>query len=187
MQEFEATTPMDHVAVVIVDIQEKLFEHIFNKEEILTNVSKVISFCKRLGVPLFVTEQYPQGLGETLPALRELLASDYRPIPKTVFSCYGAPDFVHALDESEVETVVLVGIETHICVMQTALSGLAYGAHDMIVLADCVGSRVDLNHGLGLDRMRDEGVIISSMEMFFYELLGEAKTAEHKLVFDLLK
>jgi nicotinamidase-related amidase len=187
MQDIENAVPLDHVAVVIVDIQEKLFEHIFNKEEVLANVAKVISFCKRLEVPLLVTEQYPQGLGETLPALRELLADDYQPIPKTVFSCYGAPDFVRALDEAEVETVVLVGIETHICVMQTALSGLSYGAHDMIVLADCVGSRAEMNHALGLDRMRDEGVIISSMEMFFYELLGEAKTAEHKLVFDLLK
>ncbi len=187
MQDFEGIAPLDHVAVVIVDIQEKLFPRVFNNEEILEKCGKVIAFCRRLGIPLLVTEQYPQGLGTTLPELQDLLAGDYKPIPKTAFSCFGAPEFTQALDESEVETVVLVGIETHVCVMQTALSGLSIGAHDIVVLADCVGSRNESDHRLGLERMRDEGVIISSMEMFFYEVLGEAKTPEHKLVFDLLK
>lgn len=187
MEDFLAAPPLNQVAVAVIDMQEKLFPFIHNKEELAKKVQKTVAFCRRLKIPLIVTEQYPKGLGATLPDIVQALGDSYKPLTKTVFSCFALPEFVAAVERTEAETVVLVGIETHICVMQSALTGLSWGAHDIVVLADCVGSRTEGNHRLGLDRMRDEGVIISSMEMFFYEILGEAKTEEHKLVFDLLK
>ena len=187
MSEFEGLIPRDSVAVVVVDIQEKLFPHIHNKDELLGNVQKVVNFCRRLDIPLVVTEQYPKGLGTTLPEIQEVLGGSYKPIKKTIFSCFGVPEFIEALDETGADTIVLTGIETHVCISQTALMGLAADDYDLVVLADCVGSRTEQNHRIGLARMQDEGAIISSMEMFFYEMLVAAKTDDHKNVFDLLK
>ncbi|MCZ7581935.1 MAG: isochorismatase family protein [Deltaproteobacteria bacterium] len=187
MVELEGLLPRDNVVVVLVDIQEKLFPHIDGNEALLTNAQKLVNFCQRLNIPMIVTEQYPKGLGVTLPALQEVLAGAYQPITKTVFSCFGAPEFIEALDAVDADTVVLAGIETHICVLQTALVGVGSEDYDMVVLADCVGSRRRMDHDLGLHRMRDEGAGIATMEMFFYEMLGAAKTEEHKAVFDLLK
>ncbi|NLH48511.1 MAG: isochorismatase family protein [Myxococcales bacterium] len=184
--ELEGLLPRGTTALVVVDIQEKLFPHVQQGEKILANSLKVIEFCKRLEIPILVTEQYPKGLGASLPVVKEALGDEYRPIPKTAFSCFGEPEFVTALEELDVETLVLIGIETHVCVLQTALVGMA-GDYDIMVLADCVSSRDTLNHELGLRRLGDEGALIGSSEMFFYEMLVAAKTDDHKAVFDLLK
>ncbi len=187
MLELEGLVPREDVAVVVVDIQEKLFGFIHEKERVLENSKKVIEFCRRIGLPLYVTEQYPKGLGATLPEIQQALGADYKPIPKTAFSCLGEPAFMEALEGSEASTLVLFGIETHICVLQTAITALASGNWDVMIVSDAVGSRTAENHRLGLDRARDEGAIIASSEMFFYEILQEAKTDDHKKVFDLLK
>ncbi|MCC6157919.1 MAG: isochorismatase family protein [Deltaproteobacteria bacterium] len=187
MLELEGLVPREDVAVVVVDIQEKLFGFIHEKERVLENSKKVIEFCQRIGLQTFVTEQYPKGLGVTLPELQQTLGANYTPIPKTAFSCLGEPAFMEALEGTEASTLVLLGIETHICVLQTAITALASGNWDVMILSDAVGSRTVENHRLGLDRARDEGAIIASSEMFFYEILQEAKTEDHKKVFDLLK
>jgi len=187
MLEIEGLIPRASVVVVVVDVQEKLFRYILDKDNIQANLVKLIDFCRRLDIPLIVTEQYPKGLGTTIPEMQEALGPEYRPYAKTVFSCFGSEEFVDALEESGADTMILVGIETHICVMQTALTALSSESYDVVVLADCVGTRSEQNHQLGLKRMRDEGAVISSMEMFFYEMLQEAKTEDHERVFDLLK
>jgi nicotinamidase-related amidase len=183
--EHEALLHDESTALVVVDIQEKLLPHVLNNQEIIKNAVKVIEFCKILEIPIIVTEQYPKGLGVTVPEIQKALGEEYRPIEKTAFSCFGEEMFVETLDEMEVDTLVLMGIETHICVAQTALVGL--DTHDIHALADCMGSRIALDHELALNRLRDEGVVVSTVETFMYETLKEAKTADHKAVFHLLK
>jgi nicotinamidase-related amidase len=164
--------------LVVVDIQEKLFPRTQNPDAVLERCLKVIEFCKILKIPIVVTEQYPKGLGTTMPAVREALGPLYKPISKTAFSCFGETRFVDALEELDVET--------HVCVAQTALVGLSY-EYEIAVLADCVSSRAARDYDIGLQRIRDEGGVVASSEMFFYEMLVEAKTEEHKAVFELLK
>jgi nicotinamidase-related amidase len=178
--------PRASTALVVVDIQEKLFPRVQEPERLSAACVKVIDFCKRLDIPILVTEQYPQGLGATVPAIKDALGDAYRPIPKTAFSAFGEPEFVSALEELEVDTVVLIGIETHICVLQTALVGMS-SDYDIVVLGDCASARGQADHEAGLRRLSDEGAIVATSEMFFYEMLVEAKTPEHKAVFDLLK
>lgn len=189
--------PREESALVVVDIQEKLFPAIFNKEKVLANSIKVIEFCNRLDIPIIVTEQYPQGLGATLPEVRQVLGDAYRPIPKTAFSCFGEPKFIEKVLALGRPWLVLVGIETHVCVAQTAINALNFflepkdGGEEIefsiCLLRDCVGSRTEEFHLAGEARLRDDGAIISTSDAFFYEMLVEAKTMDHKKVFDLLK
>jgi len=183
----EGLLPRDSLALVVVDIQEKLFPLCQNHEQVLERCIKVIDFCKRLEIPIVVTEQYPKGLGASLPDVQDVLGAHYQPITKTAFSCFGERAFCDAVDELGVDTLVLIGIETHVCVAQTALVGMHTFDYDTVVLNDCVSSREQRNYEIGLKRIEEEGGVISSMEMFFYEMLVEAKTDDHKAVFDLLK
>jgi len=184
--ELEGLLQRESTALVVVDIQQKLTKLVHQPDKLLANCVKVIEFCKRLEIPILVTEQYPKGLGATVPMIKEALGEHYRPIPKTAFSCFGEPEFVTAVEELGVDTLVLIGIETHVCVLQTALVGLT-SDFDILVLADCLSARDPFNHEIGLRRLSDEGAIVGSAEMFFYEMLAEAKTDEHQAVFDLLK
>lgn len=186
--------PREDVVLVVVDIQEKLFPAIHEKQKVLANCVKVIDFCRRLEIPILVTEQYPKGLGATLPEIQQVLGDSYKPIPKTAFSCMGEPVFVDELKKLEKNWIVLIGIETHVCVGQTALTALEFFIDDkddmdfsVCALSDCVGSRTDQYHNAGIARMRDEGAVISVSDAFFYEMLVRAKTDDHKAVFDLLK
>jgi hypothetical protein len=110
--ELEGLFTREATALVVVDLQEKLFPLVRNSKQVLDNCLKVIDFCRRLEIPILVTEQYPQGLGATLPTVKVALADEYRPIPKTAFSTFGEPEFVTAVEELEVENLALIGIET---------------------------------------------------------------------------
>jgi len=187
MEALEGLLQREDTALVVVDIQEKLFPKVINHQLVLDRCLKTIEFCKRLNIPIIVSEQYPSGLGLTLPAVQDTLGAEYKPIAKTAFSCFGEPAFVEAVEELEVASLVLIGVETHVCVAQTALVGMHGHDLEMVVLADCVSSRDAYNTDVGLRRIDEEGGIISSMEMFFYEMLVRAKTEEHQAVFDLLK
>jgi nicotinamidase-related amidase len=185
--------PREETALVVVDIQEKLFPRVEGHEKILANSLKVIEFCRRLSIPIIVTEQYPSGLGATVPEVQEALGDEYLPIAKTSFSCFGEPGFTGKVHDLDRLWLVFVGIETHVCVAQTVFGALVTVEDDSeepigpVVLADCVGSRFAFDHETGLARMRDEGAVITSSDAFFYEMLVEAKTPDHKKVFDLLK
>lgn len=187
MDPLEGLLQREDTALVVIDIQEKLFPKVNNQQLVLDRCLKTIEFCKRLNIPIIVTEQYPSGLGQTLPVVQDTLGSFYKPISKTAFSCFGEPAFVETVKDLGVESLVLIGIETHVCVAQTTLVGMHGHDLEMVVLADCVSSRDAQNTEVGLRRMDEEGGIISSMEMFFYEMLVRAKTEEHQAVFDLLK
>lgn len=181
-----ARRPLDpkQCALIVIDIQEKLLPPIFQKERLVRNAQLLIRLAGILKIPTLMSTQYSKGLGNTVPEIASLLP-DVQPLEKVVFSCFGSEVFCSALKRvpGNRNTVLLCGMETHICVAQTALAALREG-YLVHVAADAVSSRTELNWQIGLDRMRAAGAVISSTEMIIYEALGSSGTLEFK---DMLK
>ncbi len=184
-----ARRPLDaaECALVVVDIQEKLLPPIFNKEALVKNSQLLIRLAKILSLPVMATTQYSKGLGRTVPEIASLLTDDPA-IDKLEFGCFGSGQFrsrVKSLPGNR-NTLLLCGMESHICVMQTALGALneAYLVH---VASDAVGSRAEWNWKVGLDRMKSAGAVISSTEMMMYELLRCSGTPAFKELLPYLK
>lgn len=168
----------DDSVLVVVDMQEKLLPAMDAPEGILRAQSILLEAARRLGVPRLVTEQYPKGLGDTVVDLQPALAGD--PVfEKTAFSCLGAEGFAGALAATGRKQVVLVGIETHVCVLQTAIELLAEG-YAVHVVADAVSSRTVRNRDLGLARLAAAGVVLPSMESVVFEWLRVAGGEDFK-------
>jgi nicotinamidase-related amidase len=174
-------------ALVVVDIQEKLLPPIFNKETLVKNSQLLVRLAKILSIPVMVTTQYTKGLGAVVPEIASLLA-DVPPIDKLEFSCFGSDQFHSGLKSlpGNRNTVLLCGMEAHICVMQTALGALNEG-YLVHVASDAVGSRAEWNWKIGLDRMKAAGAVISSTEMMMYELLRCSGTPQFKELLPYLK
>ncbi len=173
--------------LVVVDIQQKLLPPIFNKDQLVRNASLLLRLAKILDIPVLLTTQYARGLGETVPEIAAL-ASDVQAIDKLEFGCFGKDTFCSAVKSlpGNRNTLLLCGMETHICVMQTALGALEQG-YIVHVASDAVGSRAEWNWKVGLDRMRDAGCVISSTEMMMYELLRKSGTPAFKELLQHLK
>jgi len=176
----------DRATLLVIDFQEKLVPHIHGYEPVLHNAGKVLRLAEILELPTVLTTQYAWGLGPTVAAIRERTSE--RPLDKVCFGCFGDGPFREALAAKAPAgaTLVLIGIETHICVLQTALGALDAG-YDVHVLADAVGSRAAANHDLGIARMRQAGCVISSTGVAICELLGDSKRAEFKQMLPFLK
>ena len=161
----------EQCALIVVDMQEKLLPPIWEKERLVRNVQLLIRLAGILKIPALVSTQYAKGLGNTVPDIASMLP-DTPAIDKLMFSCFGSDVFCSLLKRlpGQRTTVLLCGMETHICVMQTALGALRDG-YLVHVAADAVSSRTELNWRIGLDRMRAAGAILSSAEMMIYELL----------------
>jgi len=177
----------EQCALIVVDIQEKLLPPIFNKETMVKNSQLLIRLAKILSIPVMVTTQYSKGLGATVPEIAELLA-DVRPTDKLEFGCFGSDEFRSGLKKlpGNRNTVLLCGMEAHICVTQTALGALNDG-YLVHVASDAVGSRSEWNWKIGLDRMRAAGAVISSTEMMMYELLRCSGTPQFKELLPFIK
>jgi len=177
----------DHCALIVVDIQEKLLPPIFNKETMVKNSQLLIRLAKILPIPAVVTTQYSKGLGATVPEIASLL-SDVRSIDKLEFGCFGSDEFRSSVKKlpGNRNTLLLCGMESHICVTQTALGALNNG-YRVHVASDAVGSRSEWNWKVGLERMRDAGAVISSTEMMMYELLRCSGTKEFKELLPFIK
>ena len=171
--------------LLVIDFQERLLPAMHAKESCLENALRLIKGGSILSLPVFATEQYRKGLGRTVPQIAALLPG-VTPVEKMSFSCCGAEGLISSLKERNIYDVVLCGIETHVCVCQTALDLLDNGFR-VFVVADAVASRTPENHRLALERMRDAGVIVVSTEMILFELLGRAGTDEFKQILPLLK
>ena len=184
-----ARRPLDveQCALVVVDIQEKLLPPIFNKEQLVKNSQLLIRLAKILKLPILVTTQYTRGLGATVPEIASLL-EDVPSIDKMEFGCFGSEQFRSRLQElrGDRNTVLLCGMEAHICVMQTALGALNAG-YLVHVASDAVGSRAEWNRQIGLERMKSAGAVISSTEMMMYELLKCSGTPQFKELLQYLK
>ena len=177
----------ERAALVVVDIQEKLLPPIYEKERLVRNSQLLLRLAGILNIPVVATTQYAKGLGKTVPEIASLLLAA-EPIDKLQFGCFASPQFCSALKAlpGRRNTVLLCGMETHICVMQTALGALEQG-YLVHVASDAVGSRSEWNWKVGLERMRAAGALISSTEMIIYELLGGSGTAEFKQMLQYLK
>ncbi len=170
---------------MVVDIQEKLLPAIFEKERLVQNAVRLLKGAAILGVPAFATEQYPKGLGTTVPEIAGA-CKDFVALEKVSFSACGATGFFETLTAKNLTHVILCGMETHVCVLQTALDLLENG-YKVFVVADAISSRTANNHEIGLARMHDAGGVMVSTEMALFELLGKAGTTEFKQVLELMK
>lgn len=171
---------------MVVDIQEAFRDVIADFAAIAQRASIAVRGFQILGVPVIVTEQYPKGLGKTADEIKQVLPEDFEVFEKTAFSSCGAEHFVAKLEELGVKQVVLCGLETHVCVNQTAHDLLDRG-FQVHVLCDCVTSRFEYNRLAGLAKMQRSGVIESSIEMAFFELMRDAKHEQFKEIQKLIK
>jgi nicotinamidase-related amidase len=177
----------DQCTLIVVDIQEKLLPPIFQKETLVKNSKLLIRLAGILKIPTLMTTQYAKGLGNTVPEVASLLP-DTHAIDKVMFSCFGSDVFCSMLKRlpGNRTTVLLCGMESHICVTQTALGALREG-YLVHVASDAVSSRTEWNWKIGLDRMRTAGAVISSTEMMMYELLRASNAAGFKELLPDLK
>ncbi|HXY78765.1 MAG TPA: hydrolase [Candidatus Acidoferrales bacterium] len=177
----------EQCALIVVDMQEKLLPPIWEKERLVRNIQLLIRLAGILKIPALVTTQYAKGLGNTVPEIASLLP-DSPPIDKLMFSCFGSEVFCSLLKRlpGQRTTVLLCGMETHICVMQTALAALREG-YLVHVASDAVSSRTELNWKIGLERMRAAGTILSSTEMMIYELLRSSGAPAFRELLPYLK
>jgi nicotinamidase-related amidase len=177
----------EQCALLVVDMQEKLLPPIWEKERLVRNVQLLIRMAGILKIPALVTTQYAKGLGNTVAEIASLLPESSA-IDKTMFSCFGSDAFCSALKRlpGHRTTVLLCGMETHICVMQTALAALLEG-YLVHVASDAVSSRAEANWRVGLDRMQASGAIRSSTEMMIYELLRASNSPAFRELLPFLK
>jgi len=177
----------EQCALVVIDIQEKLLPPIFQKEQLVRNSQLLIRAAGILKIPALVSTQYSKGLGNTVPEVASLLPS-VEVADKTLFSCFGSDVFCSLLKRlpGNRNTLLLCGMETHICVAQTALAALREG-YLVHVASDAVSSRAEWNWRVGLDRMRDAAAVISSTEMMIYELMRSSSSTAFKELLPHLK
>ena len=171
--------------VVFIDIQEKLVDVMIKNEikKVIDASTILIEAAKILEVPCLYTEQYPKGLGPTVKELKSLLP--HPPIEKKAFSCLDAPNFKSHLVKSRPQ-IILCGLETHICILQTALALKASGK-EVFVVEDATVSRTNLNHQNAIHRLRSEGVVITNVESVIFEWLRLAQGDHFKAITKLIK
>ncbi len=178
---------------VVVDVQERLFPHIHDAESLTRRLQVFIRGMHILGIPLVVTQQYTRGLGPTIASLAGVIG-DFTPVEKTAFSCCGEPGFMDSLrdaaapsESSQSRTrVLLVGIESHVCVLQTAID-LAPAGYTPVIVSDCVSSRSPHDRDIALRRLEREGAILTTCESILFELTRVAGSDTFKRISALVK
>ncbi len=173
--------------LLVVDVQERLFSVMEpgRRDAMVKNIKILVAAGQRLGLPLLVSEQYPKGLGHTLPELQEGLGG-VEPLEKVVFSCCGAEGFSDGLRRAGAKGLIVTGIEAHVCVLLTALDLLAAG-YAVYVPADAVCSRTRENYEIALSQLRDAGAVITSTETLLFQLLGRGDTDDFRALQRLIK
>jgi nicotinamidase-related amidase len=175
----------DKAALLVIDIQERLFPVMHDKEKLLHNIIKLIRGAQVLEIPIVLTEQYPKGLGLTLPEIKELLPN-VKPIEKVSFNCCDEAAFCQALEALKRKQVLISGIEAHICVYQTAMA-LTRAGYQVHVVGDCVSSRKNEDKLVALYKMGAAGISPTTMEMALFELLKVAKGDKFKQISNIVK
>jgi nicotinamidase-related amidase len=167
----------ERATLIVVDVQEGFRKAVPDFDRVAKATSTLIEGAEAIGIPVVVTEQYPKGLGETAPEIAEHLPEGTEPLEKVCFSATDAVGF----DLGGRDQALVCGIETHVCVNQTALDLLGSGV-EVHVAEDAVASRTELNKRVGLQKMERAGAVLSTVEMALFELLGRAGTDEFKRV-----
>lgn len=184
----------EDTVLMVIDFQEKLMPAMEGREALEDAETRLIKGCRAMGVPILVTQQYTKGLGATVPALHAALtepfgtieAAGYEPVEKTTFSALGAPACIEALNAAGRKTVVISGIESHICVQQTVIDLLDLG-YTVFVVSDCVSSRKREDRRMAKSRMRAEGAVYTTMEAVLFELCGGAREPGFKEISSIVK
>ena len=171
--------------LVVIDVQERLARVMHERERLLDNLSRMIRGAQVLGLPILWVEQNPRGLGPTVPEVAGLL-SGLTPVEKLTFSCCGTPAFMQALRATGRRQVLLVGIEAHVCVYQTAAELVALGYHAEVV-ADATSSRTPENWGIGLGKAREAGASVTGTETALFELLRVAEGDAFKALLSIVR
>jgi nicotinamidase-related amidase len=169
----------------LVDVQERLYPHMSNKDVVEKNLVTLIKGLKIHDLPFIINEQYKKGLGETIPSLKELVEVDPH-FEKTSFSCCGNESTLEAIKASGKKVVIVAGIETHVCVLQTCLDLLDEGFQPVLV-TDCVTSREQYNSIMAIERLVQAGVIPTTYESLLFELTVSAKNPNFKAISALVK
>ena len=175
----------ENSALVLVDVQEKLVRAMHAKERFIDNTITLVEGSRILELPVLWTEQNPAGLGPTLPEIAELLA-DQNPLSKISFSCCGNEEFMKELKKLNRQTMLVAGIETHVCVYQTA-ADLVDLNYDVQIVADAVASRTAENKQIGLEKCKQSGAALTSTETVLFELLKIAKGGKFKEIIKVVK
>lgn len=175
----------DKTGIVILDVQEKLMPVMVRKETVTENILKLLHLSKLYNLPIVLTEQYSKWLGSTLPQIKEALPS-YNPIEKLHFNCCDLDAFNIRLESEGLTNIVLMGVESHICILMTCIPLLEKG-YKIHVPQDAVASRTDENWRVGLELMRDAGAVITSTEAIIYQILRKAGTKEFKEMLKMVK
>ena len=176
----------DKAALLVIDIQEAFRHVISDFGKVAARALTAIWGFQALDLPVLITEQYPKGLGRTAEEILCALPDDFEIFEKTTFSSCGSGAFSSKLDELGVSQIVLCGLETHVCVNQTAHDLLEHGL-DVHLLTDCVCSRFEHDKAAGLAKMQSSGVVPSSIEMALFELMGDARHEKFKEIQELIK
>lgn len=208
---------LEQTSAVLIDMQERLFPHMYERETLEQNLPMLLKGLRILGVPLLVTQQYTKGLGPTIASIQQTLgwtnssdsvtrtsaaslgqaeppvptatpvpAGDASYIEKIAFSCLGEPAFTKALEALERKTVVLAGIEAHVCVLQTAVD-LQQAGYTPVVIENCTSSRRENDKRIAFERFCAEGILVSTYESILFELTREAGTEIFKAISNLVK
>jgi nicotinamidase-related amidase len=185
----------EDTVLVGIDLQGRLMPVVKGGVELEAAAVKLVKGCRILGVPVIVTQQYTKGLGETVPAVaaaltepigEEIGAAEFQPIEKTSFSAMGEPAFVEALEALGRKTVIVAGIEAHVCVQQTVLDLLEKG-YTVFIANDCVSSRSNTDKKYSQRRMAEAGAVGTTFESILFELLKGAKEPGFKQISALVK
>ena len=177
----------EKAVLIIVDVQDVLMRKMNQgvAENMIRNIRTLLAFAQKMAIPVLITEQYPKGLGPTVSEIKMELGSIV-PIEKVSFSCCGVKTFNEKLNQTGRKQVILTGIETHVCVLQTA-DDLIQTGHEVHAVADAICSRRKLDWEIGLRWMEKKGAMISTTEIIAFQLLKEAGTEEFKGLSKLLK
>lgn len=178
----------ENVSLVVIDMQERLMGAIpeEKRESTIKNAAILIEAAKTFEIPITVTEQYPRGLGPTIPEIKDCVGDAFKPIEKVVFSCARSPEFKSAIEQTHKREALICGIETHVCVLQTVMDMINSG-YVLYVPADAVASRKDLDWEKGISLIEKAGAIVGTTETFVFQLLERAGTEEFKRISKLLK
>lgn len=171
---------------LVIDYQSKLFPHIDQFHSLEMNTLKLIEGMKALNLPIIVTEQYPKGIGATIPSIQTALGDSYQPIEKLAFSCCGEDVFMKELKSLGKRNVIICGIEAHVCVFQTCQDLHEYG-YQPVLIEDCVSSRKPNDKKVAVERMRQNGVVVTTYESILFELCKISGTPVFKEISRIVK
>jgi nicotinamidase-related amidase len=177
-----------HSQLLIIDIQERLASAMPADvlEKIIKNNNVLLTAASELNIPVIHSEQYPKGLGNTVAAITEHLPKKSHAITKTSFSCANADGFNNFLAKQKRQQIIITGIESHICVLQSAID-LQHQGYTVYVVEDAICSRKKLNHMNAIERLRQSGIIISTVESVLFEWLRDAQHTSFKYISALIK